>query len=127
VIDLADEQSCGRGIAWWEDLTDAGGEGTVIKPLEFCARDKRGLIQPALKVRGREYLRIVYGPEYTLSENITRLRERSVASKRKLAAAEFCLGLESLHRFVDRAPLRTIHECAFGVLALESEPIDPRL
>jgi protein phosphatase len=127
VIELADEQSCARASAWWQDLTEAGGEGIVVKPLEFCARDKRGLIQPALKVRGREYLRIVYGPEYTLPENMTRLRERSVASKRKLAAAEFALGLESLLRFVDGAALRTIHECAFGVLALESEPMDPRL
>lgn len=127
VIDVADEQSIARAISWWEELTEAGGEGIVVKPLAFCARDKRGLIQPALKVRGREYLRIVYGPEYTLSENMMRLRERSVANKRKLAAAEFSLGLESLHRFVERAPLRAIHECAFAVLALESEPIDPRL
>jgi protein phosphatase len=126
-IELADEQSVAWGVAWWQELTEAGGEGMVVKPLEFCARDKRGLIQPALKVRGREYLRIVYGPEYTLAENMARLRERSVGSKRKLAAAEFALGLESLHRFVERAPLRAIHECAFGVLALESEPIDPRL
>ena len=51
----------------------------------------------------------------------------AVASKRRLALAEFALGLEGLHRFVERQPLRSIHECAFGVLALESEPIDPRL
>ena len=126
-IELADEQSVAQGVAWWQELTDAGGEGIVVKPLEFLPRDKRGLLQPALKVRGREYLRIVYGPEYTLAENMARLRERSVASKRKLAIAEFTLGLESLHRFVEKAPLRSIHECAFGILALESEPIDPRL
>lgn len=126
-IELADEQSVAQGVEWWQELTDAGGEGIVVKPIEFLARDKRGLIQPALKVRGREYLRIVYGPEYTLAENMARLRERSVASKRKLAIAEFTLGLESLHRFVEKAPLRSVHECAFGILALESEPIDPRL
>ncbi|HEY1428746.1 MAG TPA: hypothetical protein VGF18_04190, partial [Candidatus Tumulicola sp.] len=83
--------------------------------------------QPAIKVRGREYLRIVYGPEYTLPENLIRLRERSVGSKRRLALQEFALGIEGLHRFVERAPLRKVHECVFGVLALESEPIDPRL
>jgi protein phosphatase len=82
IVELADERDVARAIARWQDLTDVGGEGVVVKPLDFCARDKRGLLQPALKVRGREYLRIVYGPEYTLSENMTRLRERSVASKR---------------------------------------------
>jgi len=126
-VDLADNEQVADAVRWWEELTDAGGEGMVIKPFDFCARDKRGLVQPALKVRGREYLRIVYGPEYTLAGNMSRLRERSVGSKRRLAIAEFSLGLESLHRFVEKAPLRAIHECAFGVLALESEPIDPRL
>lgn len=126
-IALADEQQVAEAISWWEQLTANGGEGVVVKPHTFLARDKRGLVQPALKVRGREYLRIVYGPEYTLPEHLARLRERAVASKRRLAMSEFTLGLEALHRFVERAPLRSIHECAFGVLALESEPIDPRL
>ncbi len=84
-------------------------------------------MQPALKVRGREYLRIIYGPEYTLPEHLERLRERGLGGKRRLALQEFALGLEALHRFVAREPLRAIHECAFGVLALESEPVDPRL
>ncbi len=126
-VDLADETSVARAIAWWERLTAAGGEGIVVKPLTFAPRNKRGLIQPALKVRGREYLRIVYGPEYTFPENITRLRQRSVAAKRALAIAEFSLGLEALQRFVERAPLRAVHECVFSILALESEPVDPRL
>jgi len=126
-VDLADSVQVDAAIAWWEELTQAGGEGMVVKPFGFTVRDRRGLVQPALKVRGREYLRIVYGPEYTLSENLARLRERGVAGKRRLAIAEFSLGLESLQRFVERAPLRAVHECVFGVLALESEPIDPRL
>jgi protein phosphatase len=126
-VNLADETHVADAVSWWEQLTADGGEGVVIKPHSFLARDKRGLVQPALKVRGREYLRIVYGPEYTLPEHLERLRERAVSSKRRLAIAEFTLGLESLHRFVEKAPLRSIHECVFGVLALESEPIDPRL
>jgi polynucleotide kinase-phosphatase len=124
---LSDEAQVAEAISWWEQLTQNGGEGVVVKPHTFVARDKRGLVQPALKVRGREYLRIVYGPEYTLPNNLERLRERAVSSKRRLALYEFTLGLEGLHRFVERAPLRSIHECVFGVLALESEPIDPRL
>ena len=37
------------------------------------------------------------------------------------------LGIEGLERFVRKEPLRRVHECVFGVLALESEPVDPRL
>jgi protein phosphatase len=126
-VELADEAQVASAVAWWETLTADGGEGVIVKPSSFLARDRRGIVQPALKVRGREYLRIVYGPEYTLPGNIERLRERAVAGKRRLAMAEFMLGMEALRRFVERAPLRLIHECVFGVLALESEPIDSRL
>jgi len=104
-----------------------GGEGMVVKPLEFVARGKRGLIQPAVKCRGREYLRIIYGAEYTAPQNLDRLRARGLNAKRSLALREFALGIEALERFVRREPLRRVHECVFGVLALESEPIDPRL
>ncbi len=99
----------------------------VVKPFEFIAKGRKGLIQPAVKVRGREYLRIIYGPEYTLPENLSQLRSRGLGAKRSLALREFSLGLESLERFVHHEPLRRVHECVFGVLALESEPVDPRL
>jgi hypothetical protein len=75
----------------------------------------------------REYLRIIYGPEYTLPENFERLRERSLGRKRSLAVREFALGVEGLERFVRGEPLYRIHECVFGILALDSEPVDPRL
>ena len=80
-----------------------------------------------MKCRGREYLRIIYGPEYTAQENLERLRSRGLATKRSLALREFALGVEALERFVRHEPLRRVHECVFGVLALESEPVDPRL
>src|SRR5437016_8479168 len=99
----------------------------VVKPLEFVARGRRGLVQPAVKCRGREYLRIIYGPDYTLPANLDRLRRRGLKAKRSLALREFALSLEALERFVRREPLRRVHECVFGVLALESEPVDPRL
>ena len=99
----------------------------VVKPLDFVARNRRGLVQPAVKCRGREYLRIIYGPEYTSPENLERLRARGLSSKRSLALREFALGIEALERFVRKEPLRRVHECVFGVLALESEPVDPRL
>ncbi len=127
LVDLADPQSEDEGCRWWSELTERGGEGMVVKPLAFIRRGKNGRVQPALKCRGREYLRIIYGAEYTADEHLERLRNRSLSTKRSLALREFALGVESLERFVQREPLRRVHECAFGVLAMESEPVDPRL
>jgi protein phosphatase len=127
VVDVTDPASQQAGVSWWEEMTRAGGEGMVVKPLAFVARGTKSLVQPALKCRGREYLRIIYGPEYTRPEHLDRLRSRNVGRKRSLAVREFALGVESLERFVHGEPLRRVHECVFGVLALESEPIDPRL
>ena len=99
----------------------------VVKPLEFVARQNDSLVQPALKCRGPEYLRIIYGPDYDQPCHLERLRRRGLTRKRSLALREFALGIEALERFANREPLRRVHECVFGVLALESEPIDPRL
>ena len=123
-LNTSDESEATR---WWEELTSAGGEGMVVKPMAFVSHGKRGLVQPAMKCRGSEYLRIIYGPEYTLGENLDRLRNRGISAKRSLALREFALGIEGLERFVEREPLYRVHECAFAVLALESEPVDPRL
>ena len=127
IVDLADPESEATGVRWWLELTGRGGEGMVVKPYQFIASGSKGLAQPAVKCRGREYLRIIYGPEYTFPENLSRLRQRGLATKRSLALREFALGVEGLERFVSREPLRRVHECVFGVLALESEPVDPRL
>ncbi len=126
-VELGDDASVAAATAWWEELTGRGGEGMVVKPLEFLARGARGLLQPAIKCRGREYLRIIYGPEYTRPEHLERLRARGLSAKRSLALRELALGIEGLERFVRGEPLRRVHECVFGVLALESEPVDPRL
>ena len=127
VVDVTDLDSQTVGVDWWTSLTGRGGEGMVVKPLEWVARGKKGLVQPAVKCRGREYLRIIYGPDYTADEHLPRLRIRSLGRKRSLALREFALGIEALERFVRKEPLRRVHECVFGVLALESEPVDPRL
>lgn len=124
---LADPRSIESIVRWWEDVTDKGGEGIVVKPSDFIAYGKRGLVQPAIKCRGPEYLRIIYGPEYSRPANLSRLRERGLSAKRSLAIREFALGIEGLERFVRREPLRRVHECSFAVLALESETVDPRL
>jgi protein phosphatase len=127
VVDLVDDASVAAATEWWEEMTSRGGEGMVVKPLDFVVRGPRGVVQPAIKCRGAEYLRIIYGPEYSAPHNIVRLRNRRVGGKRSLALREFALGVEALERFVARQPLRRVHECVFGVLALESEPVDPRL
>ncbi|GED09518.1 polynucleotide kinase-phosphatase [Cellulosimicrobium cellulans] len=133
VVDLADDASRAEGTAWWEELTATGGEGMVVKPLANLARRRGaagkggGLAQPGLKVRGREYLRIIYGPEYTEERNLGRLRERSLGRKRSLALREYALGLEALDRVARGEPTWRVHEPVFAVLALESEPVDPRL
>jgi len=126
-VDLTSAESQAQGIEWWEALTGAGGEGMVVKPLRWIVKGRRGLAQPAIKCRGAEYLRIIYGPEYSAPEHLERLRARGLSVKRSLALREFALGLEALHRFVEGEPLYRVHECVFGVLALESEPVDPRL
>jgi protein phosphatase len=127
VIDVTHPENEAEGVRWWEELTGSGGEGMVVKPLDFVAKSRRGLVQPAIKCRGREYLRIIYGPEYTAPKNLERLRARGLSTKRSLALREFALGVEALERFVRKEPLRRVHESVFGVLALESEPVDPRL
>jgi protein phosphatase len=127
LVDVNDSASCDAAITWWTDMTSVGREGMVVKPIDFIAKGHRGFVQPAIKCRGPEYLRIIYGPEYLLPDNLARLRARAVGAKRSLARREFALGLEALERFVRKEPLRRTHECVFGVLALESEPVDPRL
>jgi protein phosphatase len=126
-VDLADPLAVERATAWWEVLTAEGGEGMVVKPTDVVARAGTRLSQPGIKCRGREYLRIIYGPEYTAPDQLDRLRERGLGHKRALAIREFSLGIEALERFVAHEPLHRVHECVFGVLALESEPVDPRL
>jgi protein phosphatase len=125
--DCTDPASVAASGAWWDELTRAGGEGMVVKPAANLVRGQRGLVQPGLKVRGREYLRIIYGPDYTEPANLDRLRSRGLHHKRSLAQREYALGLEALDRAAHGEPLWRVHECVFAVLALESEPVDPRL
>lgn len=127
IVDLADPASYEAVTEWWLQITSKGGEGMVVKPLDFIAYGNGNLAQPAIKCRGKEYLRIIYGPEYDLPQNISRLKKRSLSRKQSLALREFALSVESLERFVKKAPLRDVHECVFSLLALESEEVDPRL
>lgn len=127
VVDLADEASTHAAADWWLALTDAGGEGMVVKPRDFIGRGRKGIVQPAIKVRGPEYLRTIYGADYDMPDTLARLRDRSLGMKRSLAYREFILGHEALTRFMAMQPLRKVHEAVFAILALESEPVDTRL
>jgi len=127
IVDLNNDENVNDATNWWLNLTEKGGEGMVVKSYNFIEKNAKGVIQPAIKIRGREYLRIIYGPEYTESQNMSRLKARGLHAKRALALREFALGVEGLQRFADKQPLRRVHQCVFGVLALESEPVDPRL
>ncbi|AWH94309.1 polynucleotide kinase-phosphatase [Dietzia psychralcaliphila] len=127
VVDVAGEGSRAAGSAWWEELTAAGGEGMVVKPLANLTRGKKGLVQPGLKVRGREYLRIIYSADYTTPATLAGLKNRSLGQKRSMALREYALGLEGARRAAAGEPLWRVHQCVFGVLAMESEPVDPRL
>ncbi|WP_194819036.1 polynucleotide kinase-phosphatase [Nocardia sp. XZ_19_385] len=158
IVDLTEPDGEVAATAWWTELTEAGGEGMVVKPFDSLVRgaprkksapaanaetDEPGtdgaasaardpahtgrLVQPGVKCRGREYLRIIYGPEYLHDANLSRLRTRGLGRKRSMALREYALGLESLDRFVAGEPLWRVHEAVFAVLALESEPVDPRL
>ncbi|MGV9779164.1 polynucleotide kinase-phosphatase, partial [Streptosporangium sp. NPDC003464] len=136
-VDLASQESRDAATDWWSALTADGGEGMVVKPLRWPreadgeraggagAAVPGGRVQPGIKVRGREYLRIIYGPDYT--ESLEVLRRRFLGRKRSLALREHALGLEALSRLAEGEPLWRVHEPVFAVLALESEPVDPRL
>ncbi len=126
-VDTTEPDSVAAVTDWWSELTAAGGEGMVVKPAGNLTWARKGLVQPGLKVRGREYLRIIYGPDYTEPANLDRLRARGLGQKRSLALREYALGLEALDRVARGEPLWRVHQCVFAVLALESEPVDPRL
>ncbi|GAA2329742.1 polynucleotide kinase-phosphatase [Streptomyces kunmingensis] len=127
-VETGDPESVRAGVDWWLEMTGRGGEGMVVKPVGALVRDEKGrLVQPGVKCRGREYLRIIYGPEYTRPENLAKLRQRFLGHKRSLAIREYGLGVEALERLGEGEPLWRVHEAVFAVLALESEPVDPRL
>ncbi|GIN84967.1 polynucleotide kinase-phosphatase [Heyndrickxia sporothermodurans] len=114
-------------IKWWESMTSECHEGIVIKPEYFISKHNEKLLQPAIKVRGQKYLSIIYGMDYLHPENLKRLKNRNSAKKQKLALKEFALGVEGISRFVNGESIERAHECVLATLAMESDPVDPRL
>ncbi len=126
-VELDDSEQIQTATEWWLQLTESGGEGMVVKPEAFVVQGAHDLVQPALKVRGRNYLRLIYGPNYLHPKNLRKLKRRRLRHKRSLALREFALGIEALDRFIRKEPLRKVHQCVFGISALEHEPVDPTL
>ena len=127
VVDVTDPASQAAGSRL-VDRTDGagrrghGGQAARLHPPRQAGPGAAGREVPGPGVPA-DHLR----PRLHDAENLTRLRSRGLGHKRSLALREFALGIEGLERFVRREPLRRVHECVFGVLALESEPVDPRL
>jgi len=92
----------------------------VVKPLQFLSKDRRGLAQP-----GPEYLRIIYGPEYLLAENLDGLPPQRSRREAFARQQRVCPRNRSTRTVWPEGTLRRTHECVFGVLALESDPVDP--
>ena len=89
----------------------------VVKPFQYVARIKRGLVQPAVKCRGKEYLRIIHWPEYTAPQHLERVRSRGLGTKGSLALREFAFGIEPLQQFVEQrafAPGLRMRFCRSG-------------
>lgn len=124
---ISDSASEAEVIQWWEEMTQDGHEGIVIKPEHYIPRSKGKLLQPAIKVRGSKYLKIIYGMDYLQPENLQRLKKRNTGKKQKLALKEFALGIEGITRFVNGESIERVHECTLAILAMEKDPVDPRL
>lgn len=110
-VDLTRPTEVAAAIAWWHALTAGGAEGIVVKPTTPAAAGLRGPVQPALKVRGGEWLRRVYGEDYRRPATLDALRERNLTTKRARAIGQFALGLESLERFVAGEPRGRVEAC----------------
>ncbi|MFC4100785.1 polynucleotide kinase-phosphatase [Paenibacillus xanthanilyticus] len=124
---ITDEASEEDVVRWWETMTADGHEGIVVKPERYMTRSGGKLVQPAIKVRGRKYLHIIYGMDYLEPDNLRRLKGRKSGKKERHALMEFALGMEGLERFVRQEPVERMHECVLAALAMESDPVDPRL
>ena len=128
-LDVRDEKRVDAVLAWWDELSASGEEGLVIKPLHFVCRGRRGQAQPAIKCRGKEHLRLVYGPDYDAPENRLRLLDRPALARRRQKhrriLRQFALSIEGVERFVRKEELSRIEECVRGVLSLETREVFP--
>jgi hypothetical protein len=101
-VDLFDEQSKLNCIKNWEVYCSSGGEGFVFKPPMQYYSSAGYPIQSMVKVRGREYLRIIYGIDYLEPEYLDKLKQRSIKKKRIQAIQETEMAKLILKTFIEK-------------------------
>ena len=137
-VNLGDDTPVQEATNWWHALTDDGHEGVVVKPSEPIVTSGRGLVLP-LESEPIDPRREVPGPGVPARHLRSRVSGtgQSQAAAAAVARPQVVIGPTRVRsrnrgpraedRFVANEHLARVHECVFGVLALESEPIDPRL
>ena len=126
-VDLNDADACRAVSTWFEELSSQQSAGVVVSPTHPVMEAGTDLIQPGLSVRGKEYLRTIYGPDYDHPEKLELHRVRRLKDIRQLAVRQLALGEEALIRFVEKKDLTSVYECNFALLSLQASDIDPRL
>jgi hypothetical protein len=105
-----------------ETIKDGITEGIVIKPLQWKKDDI-----PCIKVRNEEYLRIVYGFDYT-SKLQKYAEDKNISHKLKLSIVEQNLNLTLLNAYAENN--KELQKEIYSLLIVEFEKevgLDPRL
>eukprot|EP01124_Arcella_intermedia_P031247 TRINITY_DN7008_c0_g1_i1.p1 TRINITY_DN7008_c0_g1~~TRINITY_DN7008_c0_g1_i1.p1 ORF type:complete len:895 (-),score=266.38 TRINITY_DN7008_c0_g1_i1:6-2690(-) len=90
IVDLNSQEQRKNATKEWEQYCNNGGEGWVVKlPKQFQDTPDGQMITPMLKVRGREYLRLVYGLDYLDPNYFAMIKKREISPKRKLSRLQF--------------------------------------
>lgn len=125
VLDLQDHDHRRSLVAWWQELSEAGAPGIIVKPVTLELFVNHEYLQPAMKVRGREALRMVYGPFYTEHDLLAHHRTRSLKERRELVIRHFVLGKEALTRFVAGQPHAEVLQIITTHLAISTMDGNP--
>jgi len=91
LVNLNSDEEKKNAVKQWEKYCCEGGEGWVIKvtPTQFIDSPTGQLILPMVKVRGIDYLRLVYGIDYLEPKYFDYVKKRDVAPKRLLSRLHF--------------------------------------
>lgn len=128
LVDLDDEDSIKKAVDFWLDVTAKGYEGVMFKTETFIEKNDEGeTILPMMKVRGKDYLRIIYGINYNDDKYIHQLRYRNVSKKRFLHYKQTALAVESVKLFANGESFDKWHDYVFANLCLGNVVTDHRL
>lgn len=119
---LNSESDCYKITQNWEEYCKNGGEGYVFKPSDTLFMPTGYFIQPALKVRGKDYLRLIYGIDYLDKDYFNKISRRQIKKKRVLALREFDLSLKILNAFLYRNKAE-LYKSIAGFIGMENHYI----